>query len=224
MFAVKFLERIKHYFCNVNITFVFSTNLSELENTIRKLYGAEFNASRYLDKFFDITLKLPAVEKKDYFEYLKINTNSIWEAIKLIIVENLNLELREINRFLKAVDISNGLLRATNKNLWDDKYWHLLIDCLSPLLIALKMTSSQKYNSFISGENPEPFISLFNANEITDRLLDYWGLIPSDETDLRSKEAKLKPLYYAIFNNSSENKVKVGNLSIDIDTKKTYLK
>ena len=52
LFAVSLLERIKHYFDNPNITFVFSTNLSELQNTIRNLYGDQFSASRYLDKFF----------------------------------------------------------------------------------------------------------------------------------------------------------------------------
>ena len=35
-YAVKLLERIKHYFTNSKITFVFSTNLQELGNTIKK--------------------------------------------------------------------------------------------------------------------------------------------------------------------------------------------
>ena len=67
LFAVKLLERIKHYFGNTNLTFVFSTNLAELQNTIRSLYGEQFSASRYLDKFFDVTLKLPPVEAKGLF-------------------------------------------------------------------------------------------------------------------------------------------------------------
>lgn len=51
-YAVRLLERIKHYFSNNQITFVFSVNTNELQHTIRKYYGNDFNASRYLDRFF----------------------------------------------------------------------------------------------------------------------------------------------------------------------------
>ena len=115
------------------------------------------------------------------------------------------------------------MLRVTNRNFWDDKYCHLLIDCLSPLLLALRMTSSQEYNSFISGDNSEPFISLFKSSEMTDRLLDYWGLLSNDATDLRSKETKLVSLYTGIFKNSSLSKIAIGNLSIDNSTKNSLL-
>lgn len=51
-FAVQLLERIKHYFGHEKITFVFSVNVSELQYTIKKFYGADFNGTRYLDNFF----------------------------------------------------------------------------------------------------------------------------------------------------------------------------
>lgn len=50
-YAVKVLERIKHFFTNDRITFVFSINTSELQHTIRKHYGNDFNADRYIDRF-----------------------------------------------------------------------------------------------------------------------------------------------------------------------------
>lgn len=50
-YAVKLLERIKHYFTNDRITFVFSVNTYELEKTIRKYYGDDFDAGRYLSRF-----------------------------------------------------------------------------------------------------------------------------------------------------------------------------
>ena len=52
-FSVQLLERIKHYFDLENITFVFSVNCEQLVQTIKKFYGEEFNAGRYLGRFFD---------------------------------------------------------------------------------------------------------------------------------------------------------------------------
>lgn len=47
-YAVRLLERIKHYFDHDRITFVFSVNTNELHHTIKKHYGDEFDGSRYL--------------------------------------------------------------------------------------------------------------------------------------------------------------------------------
>lgn len=51
-YAVRLLERIEHYFINDRITFVFSVNLEQLQHTIKNFYGNDFDACRYLDRFF----------------------------------------------------------------------------------------------------------------------------------------------------------------------------
>ena len=43
IFAVKLLERIKHFFDDERFIFVFSTNLNELQYTIKKFYGEGIN-------------------------------------------------------------------------------------------------------------------------------------------------------------------------------------
>ena len=63
-YAVKLLERIKHYFTNDRITFVFSVNTYELEKTIRKYYGDDFDAGRYLSRFFDLHISIPPVNMR----------------------------------------------------------------------------------------------------------------------------------------------------------------
>ena len=66
-FAVQLLERIKHYFCNEQVTFVFSVNLSELQHSVKQIYGAEFDACRYLDRFFDYRLDLPPADMSRFY-------------------------------------------------------------------------------------------------------------------------------------------------------------
>ena len=51
-YAVRLLERVKHYFANERITFVFSVNKGELQHTVKRFYGYGFDAIRYLDRFF----------------------------------------------------------------------------------------------------------------------------------------------------------------------------
>ena len=52
-FAVALLERVKHYFSNEHVTFLFALNENALCHTISKNYGEQYDASRYLDRFFD---------------------------------------------------------------------------------------------------------------------------------------------------------------------------
>lgn len=46
-FAIRLLERIKHYFNNSRVTFVFALNVAELQHSIRNYYGNGFDATRY---------------------------------------------------------------------------------------------------------------------------------------------------------------------------------
>lgn len=56
-YALRLLERIKHYFDTDRVTFVFSVNLSELQNMVKHCYGESYDSVRYLDKFFDCRMQ-----------------------------------------------------------------------------------------------------------------------------------------------------------------------
>lgn len=217
LFAVKLLERIKHYFDNPNVTFVFSTNVKELQNTIKKLYGEDFSASRYLDKFFDITIQLPPITIENYFEYLGFQNNSLITRARIRIARNCNLGLREINRLLKATNIANAMIRKNNQCFFDDdKYYHLLLDYLTPLLIALKMSNQKNYDDFIAGKRPDIFISVFNDFEFATAYLENWGMINVMGSDNRLNEDKFKQIYEAFFIEAGKNHISklVGNIRI----------
>lgn len=57
-FAVKLLERIKHFFDVPNLIFVLFTNREQLEMSINGVYG-QIDAGAYLHKFVDLSLSLP---------------------------------------------------------------------------------------------------------------------------------------------------------------------
>ena len=41
---------------------MFSVNLEQLQHTIKHYYGADFDACRYLDRFFDLRISMPPID------------------------------------------------------------------------------------------------------------------------------------------------------------------
>ena len=62
-YAVKVLERIKHFFSIPNIVFVLAIDKSQLCNAIKGFYGSErINAEEYLKRFIDAEFPLPEAD------------------------------------------------------------------------------------------------------------------------------------------------------------------
>ena len=67
-YAAKLLEVAKHLFAVDNIVFVLAVNRTELEHSIRRLYGDEFDAKEYLHRFFAFDFQLPEPELSGFIE------------------------------------------------------------------------------------------------------------------------------------------------------------
>lgn len=106
-YAVRLLERIKHYFSNDQITFVFSVNTNELQHTIRKYYGNDFNASRYLDRFFDLRIALPLPNMERFYRSISFDdTSYTYDIVCSAVIKTYHFELREVARYLRLARIA----------------------------------------------------------------------------------------------------------------------
>lgn len=65
-YAIKLLEGIKHLFNARGVCFVVSTNLKQLSSAIKAVYGTEFDAYRYLKKFFSFEYMLPSPSTEEF--------------------------------------------------------------------------------------------------------------------------------------------------------------
>ena len=61
-YAVRFLEAMKHLFNVKGIVFVLAINRDQMCESIRGVYGQEFNADEYLRRLFDFHIRLPGPE------------------------------------------------------------------------------------------------------------------------------------------------------------------
>ena len=202
-FAIRLLERIEHYFVNERITFVFSMNIEQLQHTIKAFYGSDFDACRYLDRFFDVRLSLPTVHFIPFYKSLGLNDNYELDRVIIRVHETFNLSIREFCKYYEAVKM------AGMKYDRGDTY-NFLFTYIVPLTLALKITNVDLYTKFISGQDVNPLLELYDNNfgrHIAESLLNYKETFEVDkfhspfntECIPLTVENKLMELYDAIF-------------------------
>lgn len=79
-YAIKLLEDVKHLFQIDGIVFVVATDSDQLAHSVKAIYGAEFEARKYLRRFFDRVFVFPEASRHDFientFSNLGINANT----------------------------------------------------------------------------------------------------------------------------------------------------
>ena len=66
-FAVQTLELVKHLFNIPGIVYIFSLDIVQLQHCVKVVYGNEFDAVGYLERFFDYTTLLPKGSRSALF-------------------------------------------------------------------------------------------------------------------------------------------------------------
>ena len=232
-FAVKLLERIKHYFNNDRVTFVFAVNLAELQHTIKHHYGVNFNASRYLDRFFDLPIKLPAIDIDKFIESQDVYAGIYdFDSSMKSVIKKYNLQLREILRYITvskyivANDAYFGSSQIRNAR-------NVIIHVIIPIVSALIITENKQYLEFVNGNDSSPLLEFYKDKDNVKNVIHYLSLLLSDnpivtletlENSLYEQD-RLKNLlndfYNALFNKTEE--LKVGKCTID-NAERDYLK
>lgn len=168
-FAIQLLESIKHYFFNEKILFVFSVNIEELQHSIRSIYGQGFDATRYLDRFFNIRFNLPQVDIKNFLEKeFLVNTYSdTLTSVILGLSEIYDLQLREIIKFNNQVHfVSNCPYYDSHDDDKTNNGYAFTSNILIPLAICLKFKDQSKFHDFITGKGEEILRDLFSYDLI----------------------------------------------------------
>lgn len=220
-FAVRLLERIKHYFNNDKITFVFAVNIAELQNTIRSFYGSNFDGARYLDRFFDFRISLPKPDSYTINNLLSFHDSSlIYERSLHLVMQKYQMTLREMSRFLDitrklAPPYTHGV--SYDNNLYPAKQF--IIQAICPMLFGLKVMETNRYHSFVNGQDSSPWKEFFSNAESIGAVHFYLNLIaPADrqheytENDKEELHEQFEKFYQALLRDSEE--IHVGQCTI----------
>jgi hypothetical protein len=171
-FAVKLIERLKHFFDVPNLVFVLLLNHNQLEKAIKGVYGSETDSSAYLRKFIHMNLRLPKNEEASG-DHSNANWNYLWQLsnhFKMIKSEPLDHFINSLSVFASIMKMSlrdmekamsllalNGVGESAAYLPWlvalklkySDIFYGLLNDDVEAHLAAIKilekMKSSENY-------------------------------------------------------------------------------
>ena len=225
-FAVELLEQIKHYFDNDKITFVFSTNIKQLQYTIKKYYGEAFEAKRYLDKFFDLTISLNEINVIEYFNFVNENSRGdMYDYVCKEIVKEYNFTLRDVIKFVQINKICIENLRKTkNEYLYfDEKNIRCVLTYVLPIVIGLKIKRYDQYEDFITGKDSTPLITILSKSEWISYGIDkLFSENEKSSKDINIIKEKLELMYKAIFIEEyiDKHSIEIGKLEFTKETRK----
>ncbi|CDZ65227.1 KAP P-loop domain protein [Neorhizobium galegae bv. orientalis] len=119
-YAIEMLERIKHLFEVENVVFVLATDTTQLANSIKAVYGNDFDSRHYLARFFDRSYMLAAPDRTSMISWLwqtsNIDATRVATQIRIdsleIISETSNQFDLEIRQVEKAVDLLTTIAAA----------------------------------------------------------------------------------------------------------------
>lgn len=165
MYAVRFLERVKHFFDCPCVKFVFATNLRQLGATIRNFYGGSFDSTKYLNKFFDFTVELPPAAQRRYLDYQERSLGiSVFDDYCIYLCSFFHFSLRDLNTFLVMADKLReriqGMVERYPQNSSADAFAFMFFP---PLLTALSLYDRVEYERVAAGENEELVLAVFDA-------------------------------------------------------------
>ena len=220
-YAVTLLERIKHFFDNENIIFVFSTNLKQLSNTVKNAYGMYFDSDRYLDRFFDIKFNLPEINVVSYLNYLECNPQNMDITIIISLFRHYKLTMREVNFFWINYYLTRPLtykLEQIDPFGKDTNYANIVTKFLFPLITIIKICRCSDYESFINGNKTDLFID--PLEKFQKDLETYFDIDFDDpKADITPEKENIRTflsqLYFAIFakEKCNEKLIKTYNLT-----------
>ncbi len=151
-YAVTLLERVKHLFDVNDVVFVLATDTSQLLHSIKALYGADFNAGRYLHRFFDQTYRFQAPSVRDFVatQFSNIEQKKLLSTPNLTAAEfvadafaTFQLSLRDIEQ---CVDVLSNCV-----TVWSAPCPIVLI-VLIPLVVAQQQRIVPKFSDHFGGE------------------------------------------------------------------------
>lgn len=240
-YAVRLLERVKHYFADDRISFVFSTNIKELQHTISNFYGEGFDAVRYFDRFFDLRITLPPVDMDSYLRSISFDKQYAVDRVCYELIKQYGLSMRESSRFIQDVKLAvyepTHESRKYNFRFSDEKGELFGLMYIVPLLIALKITAEELYNQFVAGENAAPLVRLLCDTQMRYDW-SYSDFLSRDEyydtqnpTGSKTKcvtfNQKITDIYEAIFRNHNSYRngaITIGEYLFTADTKDMLLR
>ena len=209
-FAIEMLERIKHYFDDERIIFVVSLNKEQLIHTISNYYGSEFDATRYLNRFFDVSINLPEISRYQKQKVQCIDSARFW--ITLIadeLSDYYGFSLRDKLIYKSSIE---SIPREIGDACSSDKVYLIIFEVI---VVLLDMVDAKEKKAFLEGKS-NILIDLMPRIEIYKKyILRIFGIDIKDDCveKLTEKYKLVQEVYEYVFGRDTEEYFKEADIS-----------
>lgn len=209
-FAIEMLERIKHYFDDERIIFVVSLNKEQLIHTISNYYGNEFDATRYLNRFFDVSINLPEISRYQKQKVQCTGSERFW--ITLIadeLSDYYGFSLRDKLIYKSSIE---SIPQEVGDVFSSDKMYLIIFEVI---VVLLDMVDAKEKKDFLEGKS-KILIDLMPRIEIYKKyIIKSFGIDTRDdyEEKLAEKYELVQAVYEYVFGRDTEEYFKEANIS-----------
>ncbi len=209
VYAIKLLERIKHFFDHENIIFVFSVNVNELTNTISNYYGQNFDSHRYLNKFYDVSIDLPEINITNFLEFLGFEKKGYYfDETVFEIINRYHFTMRDCIRYYQALKVVEEYVTTPFRfRFKEEKGKEIIKTFFLPILLGIKIIDLKSYIEIIKGKGFENFFEIvMNLKIPKDGLSNYMNKEQDGSISEDSFKMQFCDIYNAIFNHKGDYK------------------
>ena len=193
------------------------------------IYRSNFDATKYLEKFFDFQFAIPYADYKRFLrDRLNLNLDSITEHICTAVIRQFDFSLRQSERYVRIMKIVGVNDACENAISQEDKATAFVGEYIMPILVGLQMYNLDVYYEFKAGRNAEPMIKILSNPEIPKcrfllgqrETFAADGVIPSSSSGYVVMKDRLQTAYDALF--LKTDRIKVGQMTFT-DRTRAYL-
>ena len=148
-YAVKLLEKVKHFFDDDRVIFLFALNKEQLVHTIKNFYGYHFDGTSYLNRFFDFQFTLKEINIDNYISFIDPNSNSGNYSQRIMgqIGYYYKFSIRDYNIYYqKILKLNKGFNRLEMSGITN------LLQIFGWIVLALNIKDIEKAKLFVNGK------------------------------------------------------------------------
>lgn len=233
-YAVKLLERVKHYFNHPKVIFVISYNKAELQHSIKTLYGSEFSADKYLERFFDYEFGLSTIDVEKYMDIL--GNSNIIHLNMCVIAKLYSFQMREVWKYNDCVNKAIAMFKKiiSNNIYSSEKSLEFCIIWFLPVIIGLRFHNESSYRDFIDGKGCKYYKDFYDL-QIKGYEPHFGELLSDGERfgkmrngiilDGVSLQDRFEQLYAALLGDSTDSKsIRLGRILVNCEIREEFRK
>lgn len=233
-YAVKLLERVKHYFNHPKVIFVISYNKAELQHSIKTLYGSEFSADKYLERFFDYEFGLSTIDVEKYMDIL--GNSNIIHLNMCAIAKLYSFQMREVWKYNDCVNKAIAMFKKiiSNNIYSSEKSLEFCIIWFLPVIIGLRFHNKSSYRDFIDGKGFKYYKDFYDL-QIKGYEPHFGELLSDGERfgkmrngiilDGVSLQDRFEQLYAALLGDSTDSKsIRLGRILVNCEIREEFRK